>query len=124
MHVFCLAYSSTQKTEATCSSETSVDFQRTTRCYIQEDRILRGFYGFPQSFQANSGIVPRLCHCRFLPNTFQLIIHQSSYRSMLYSFHILATSYNKPQTDKPPCLVFSCPLRYVYDEPLQIRHMP
>jgi hypothetical protein len=26
--------------EATCSSETSVDFQRTTQCYIPEDRIL------------------------------------------------------------------------------------
>jgi hypothetical protein len=26
--------------EATCSSETSIDFQRTTRLYIQEDGIL------------------------------------------------------------------------------------
>jgi hypothetical protein len=33
-----LAYSSTVKMEATCSSETSVDFQRTTRRYILEDR--------------------------------------------------------------------------------------
>jgi hypothetical protein len=36
----CLAYSSTLKMEATCLSETSVDFQRTTRRYIPEDRIL------------------------------------------------------------------------------------
>jgi hypothetical protein len=35
-----LAYSSTLKMEATCSSEMSLDFQRTTRCYIPEDRTL------------------------------------------------------------------------------------
>jgi hypothetical protein len=34
----CLAYSSTLKMDATCSSETSVDFKRTTRRYIPEDR--------------------------------------------------------------------------------------
>jgi hypothetical protein len=38
--VYCLAFSSTLKMEATCSSETSVDFQRTTRRYIPEDRTL------------------------------------------------------------------------------------
>jgi hypothetical protein len=36
----CLAYSSTLKTEETCPSETSVDFQRTTRQYIPEDRTV------------------------------------------------------------------------------------
>jgi hypothetical protein len=35
--VSCLAYSSTLKVEATCSFETSVDFQKTTRPYIPED---------------------------------------------------------------------------------------
>jgi hypothetical protein len=38
MQVSCLAYPSTVKTEATCSTKTSVDFQRTTRCYISESR--------------------------------------------------------------------------------------
>jgi hypothetical protein len=38
--VSCCAYSSILKTEATCSSETLVHFQRTTRCYIPEDRTL------------------------------------------------------------------------------------
>jgi hypothetical protein len=33
-----LGYFSTLKMEATCSSVTSVDFQRTTRCHIPEDR--------------------------------------------------------------------------------------
>jgi hypothetical protein len=33
------AYSSTLKTEATCSSETSVDFQRTIQRYIPEDKL-------------------------------------------------------------------------------------
>jgi hypothetical protein len=35
-----VAYSSVLKIEATCSSETPVDFQQTTRPYIQEDRTL------------------------------------------------------------------------------------
>jgi hypothetical protein len=38
--ISCLAYSSTMKMEATCLSETSLDFQRTTRSYIPEDRTL------------------------------------------------------------------------------------
>jgi hypothetical protein len=38
--VSCLGYYSTMKMEATCSSETSVDFQPTTRRYIPEDRTL------------------------------------------------------------------------------------
>jgi hypothetical protein len=36
-----LAYFSTLKMEAICSSETAVDFQRTLRCYIAEDRTLQ-----------------------------------------------------------------------------------
>jgi hypothetical protein len=38
--VSCSAYSSTLKKETICSSETSVDFQRTTRRYIPEDSTL------------------------------------------------------------------------------------
>jgi hypothetical protein len=34
------AYSSTLQMEATCSSELSVDVQRTTQCYIPEHRTL------------------------------------------------------------------------------------
>jgi hypothetical protein len=37
----CLAYSSTLKMDATCSFGTSVDFQRTTRCCMPQDRALR-----------------------------------------------------------------------------------
>jgi hypothetical protein len=37
MLISCLAYSSTMKMEATCYSETLVDFQRKTRRYIPED---------------------------------------------------------------------------------------
>jgi hypothetical protein len=36
----CLAYSSTLKMVATCYSEKHVDFKRTTRRYIPEDRTL------------------------------------------------------------------------------------
>jgi hypothetical protein len=42
--VSCSAYFSTPKMEAICSSETSVDFQRTTRRYIPEDSTLQIFY--------------------------------------------------------------------------------
>jgi hypothetical protein len=38
--VSCSAYYSTLNMEAICSSETSVDFQRTTQRYIPEDNIL------------------------------------------------------------------------------------
>jgi hypothetical protein len=41
MVVSCLDYFSTLKMEATCFSETSVDFQRTTGCYIPEDRTFK-----------------------------------------------------------------------------------
>jgi hypothetical protein len=41
--VSCLAYSSTLKLETTCSPETSVDFQRTTRHFIPEDKTLHNY---------------------------------------------------------------------------------
>jgi hypothetical protein len=41
MLVSCLAHSSTLKTEVTCSSETIVDFRRTTCRCIPEARTLR-----------------------------------------------------------------------------------
>jgi hypothetical protein len=42
--VFCAAYSSALKMEAICSSETSVDIQRTTQRYIPEDSTLQCNY--------------------------------------------------------------------------------
>jgi hypothetical protein len=43
MLVSCAAYSLTLKMEALCSSETLVDFQRTTQRYIPEDSTLQYF---------------------------------------------------------------------------------
>jgi hypothetical protein len=40
MLIFCLGYSSTLKMEASCSSETSVNFQWTARHYIPGDIYL------------------------------------------------------------------------------------
>jgi hypothetical protein len=40
------AYSSVLKIKAICSSETSVDFQRNTRCYFPEDGTLQGWCYF------------------------------------------------------------------------------
>jgi hypothetical protein len=39
MLVSCLAYSSTSKVEATCSSEMSVNFQQTTVQYMSEGKL-------------------------------------------------------------------------------------
>jgi hypothetical protein len=41
MLVSCLSYTSTLKMEATCSSETVVDFRQITWCNIPEDRTLQ-----------------------------------------------------------------------------------
>jgi hypothetical protein len=35
--------------------------------------------GFPQSLQANAGLLPRTGHDHLLPNPFQFNIHESSY---------------------------------------------
>jgi hypothetical protein len=51
----CLAYSSTLQMEAVCSSETSVDFQRTTRRYIPEDRTLHPYTALPPSLPTAIG---------------------------------------------------------------------
>jgi hypothetical protein len=87
--------------EVICSSETSVDFQRTTQRYIPEDctlhnhkpylfgsnfcRLTEDYHAFPQSPRASVGIVPRSGFDRFLPDPFQFIIHQSSYLPTLHT---------------------------------------
>jgi hypothetical protein len=53
--VSCLAYSSALNMQATCSSETSVDFQRTIRRYIPEDRQVE-----LRSIRGSSAAVPTL----------------------------------------------------------------
>jgi hypothetical protein len=53
--------SSTLQMEATCSSETSDDFERTTRCYIPEDRTL-DFEEFPKFWGSTKCMkLPQLC---------------------------------------------------------------
>jgi hypothetical protein len=42
--VSCLNFSSILKMEATFSSETSVEFQQTTRRYVPQDRALQTYY--------------------------------------------------------------------------------
>jgi hypothetical protein len=61
-----LAYSSTLKIEVTRSSEMSVQFQRTTRSYIPEDRTLfYACYEYDLYETYSSAITPHLCehHC-------------------------------------------------------------
>jgi hypothetical protein len=52
--VSCSSYSSTLKMEAICPSETSADFQRKTRHYVPEDRILQ------LTFRSGKAILPTL----------------------------------------------------------------
>jgi hypothetical protein len=61
--VSCLAYSPNLKMEATCSSETSVDFQRTTRHYIPEERTHNH-----RCENLKSYIILKLPHKNRLPN--------------------------------------------------------
>jgi hypothetical protein len=67
---------------------------------------LRCFPGFPQPVHAKTGVIPVSNHDRFLPNFFQLIIHQSSYRSMLCGRNI---THNKFRI-----IIFSCSLVCVW----------
>jgi hypothetical protein len=59
MQVSCLTYSSALKLEATCYTETSVDFQRATRCFIPEDRTLHpdGDLYLVLKYAAHGGVV-------------------------------------------------------------------
>jgi hypothetical protein len=41
------------------------------------------FSGFPESLQANAGVVPLLGYDRFLPNSFQFVIHLLHFHSTL-----------------------------------------
>jgi hypothetical protein len=52
MRVYCLADSSTLKLGVTCSSETSVDFQQTTQCYMPEDITLHNHHCKNRCFYA------------------------------------------------------------------------
>jgi hypothetical protein len=54
---FCLAYSSTPKTESTCCTETWVNFQRTTWRYIPEDRTLQANFFLSVKHHSRYGIV-------------------------------------------------------------------
>jgi hypothetical protein len=50
-----------------------------------------------QSFQANSGTVPRLCNNHFSLNPFQFAIRLSSYHPTLRSFDTEKASLNNPR---------------------------
>jgi hypothetical protein len=80
--VFSLAYSSALKMELTCSSETSIDYQRTTRRYIPEDinlYIKRWFCivnHFPLGICRDStSIMPRPLPSKSFPNHTSPIIN-------------------------------------------------
>jgi hypothetical protein len=47
--------------------------------------LTEGFYHFPQSFQANSWLVPGLDHYLFLPDLLKFINNQSFCNPMLHS---------------------------------------
>jgi hypothetical protein len=55
------------------------------------------FRDFPQSIEANAGVVPERGHYRFLPHPFQLTIHLSPFHSMICSLSYWKASLNKLQ---------------------------
>jgi hypothetical protein len=63
----CLAYSSTLKMDAICSSETSVDFHLTTQRYIPEDVIL-DFYSWNLIHSLRKNMTPESRNSSLLSN--------------------------------------------------------
>jgi hypothetical protein len=67
---FLTLVSSSLKMEVTCSSETSVDFQWTTWCYIPEERILQLFaihLSFVLTYSATEGLNRSPYYTLYLP---------------------------------------------------------
>jgi hypothetical protein len=64
---------------------------------------------FPTFLQTYAGVVPRLDHDRFLPNRFQVIIHQSSYHptpklSLNYLRRRITNCMEQSPSDANTCL--------------------
>jgi hypothetical protein len=68
-------YSSTLKMEAICSSEKSVDFQRTTRRYIPEDGTLLLFCLLSHYLTSDSVKLPLHLSARYVYVTLQVLPH-------------------------------------------------
>jgi hypothetical protein len=66
------------KVEATCSSETSVDFERSTRCYIPEERIVHNHrcekFKSDISENARYNVSQRAVLWRLLPLNYQTFL--------------------------------------------------
>jgi hypothetical protein len=99
MLVSFLVYSSTLKTEVTCSSETPVVFQRTTWRYIPEDRTLRRSEQI--KFRENLNHIINMC---FNPPSV-LLIQQSLVQS--------SSIHHRPASQKH-CSYSSCLKKCVY----------
>jgi hypothetical protein len=83
--VSCLAYS-TLKMEAICSSETSIDFQRTTRRYIPEDRTTTTC--LPNCVSTESGCIAPLFIRLSRGHYIATVVHApiSSLRIIIFSY--------------------------------------
>jgi hypothetical protein len=60
-----------------------------------------GFRGFPQSIQANSGILPRLFHNCFLPDPFQFISHRTLLHCTIFVLNRLLCKIRKKEIMRP-----------------------
>jgi hypothetical protein len=68
---------------------------------------------FPQNAHANACIIPRVVHYPFLPNTFQFIVHPSSYHSTSWSPRYLQhQTVNKKKIDLIYFLIAVSVLKY------------
>jgi hypothetical protein len=83
MPVSCLAYSLTLKMEVACSSETSVDFQWTTHCYIPEDTTVQ------RKFHLNTYIVGLRSKHAAVGNKTWYVIRNSLYTGLSEKAYII-----------------------------------
>jgi hypothetical protein len=105
--VFCLAYSTTLKMEATCSFETSVDFQRTTRLYTQ--KIERIFIATAIR-TSNPTISSRVSFIRIYITVTDKVATDSP------QGHVTESSWSSSAFYKAPCLCVSCIERHCSTE--------
>jgi hypothetical protein len=96
----CLAYTSTVKMEASCTSETSVDFQRATRRSMPGDitvELVEGFFSFhaPPPPRLKSSLLAHILSVRFLIFLIYLIL-----RAALGPWVYSASNRNEYQKQK------------------------
>jgi hypothetical protein len=102
----CLAFSSTLKMQATCSSETSADFKRTKRHYIPQERILLNYRC--ENLKSYNKEFFIYFNCKWvLPGGSGTIIRRNSQITHFTSLHFTSFLGDFPHAFTSPCLSLS-----------------